>query len=580
MKTAQKKTFFLILGLASLGILSACAKPVFSAPELAPSTVPPFEGWLMVTDTPLPATPVATAAMTETAIPTPVLPSATPLTYAMDTDPVPIAQGLFQKGMTYTTWPVGKFGTPDAGLALTNLKATGANWIALIVTQYQDDLDTIAIFPTAETPTDAEVAQAINQAHALGLKIMLKIQLDPLVTTATHWRGMIGQDFTGTQWNEWFVSYTAYVTHYAALAQANGVEQYCIGVELSTSAQHAVEWRKIVAIVRALFHGSITYAALNRFELTTMTWWDALDYIGVDMYNGLVDHNDPTDAELQAAWAPTVDIITKLAKTWNKSVLITEIGYMSQDGNLQHPWNWLLEDGIIDLQEQADGYQAAFEVLYHQPWLSGIYWWDYGTDPYEGGPCDQRYTPHDKPAEDVLRLWYGAPASTAPFNSPSKAAQTLDIYTDSLSTGWEGQLMDIQADFLSTAPVFSGTHAISVSAQPQGVLSLQHQALDLSPYYWLDFYVMKPAIGEETRVFITDDSSTELRRLPLCRYMTGEIKALNWNRVLIPLADLNAQGRTLQKISFVNVTSQPRSFWLDEIRLVAPAGQVYLPYIK
>jgi hypothetical protein len=556
---SQNKIFIPALCLAILGILSACTTPAISTPMIiAPSsTHTSIIESPTLTSTHLPTTTIPIATMTETPLPTQVA-------------PIPAAGDIFQKGLTYTTWPVGKFGTPDAGLALANLKATGANWIALIVTQYQDDLDTTAIYPTAETPTDAEVVQAINQAHALGLKIMLKIQLDPLVTTATHWRGMIGQDFNSEQWNEWFSSYTAYVTHYAALAQANGIEQYCIGVELFTSAQHATEWRKIIADVRELYQGPITYAALNRFELTTMTWWDALDYIGMDMYNGLVNHNEPTDSELQAAWSPTVEILSNLAKTWNKPILITEIGYMSQDGNLQHPWNWLIEDGIVDQQEQADGYQAAFEVLYHQPWLSGVYFWDYGTDPFEGGPCDQHYTPHDKLAEDVLRAWYGGARRITLFSSPSQSAQTLDIFTDSLSTGWESRSVDIQADLLSPSPVFNGTNAISVTAQVQGTLSFHHEAFDSSPYLWLEFYIMKTTIGEEIRVFFTDEDNTELRSLPLCRYMTGSIEPYTWEHVVIPFSDLNIQGRMLQQISFNNVSNQPNSFWLDEIRLVAP----------
>ena len=493
--------------------------------------------------------------------------------------PITKAQEPFQKGMTYTTWPVGKFGTPDADLALTNITAIGADWIALIVTQFQDDLDTTTIYPTAETATDSELIHAITQAHLLGLKVMFKPHVDPLVTTADHWRGLIGQDFTEKQWQAWFDSYHDLITHYAVMAEANGVEQFCVGVELSTTSQREADWRDIIAAVRAIYHGPITYAALNKNELTDLTWWDAVDYIGVDIYNGMGD-DDPTVSELKAAWEPYVTRLASLSAPWNKSILITEIGYMSQDGTIMHPWNWLNEDGIVDLEEQALGYQTAFEVLYHQSWLAGIYWWDYGTDPFEGGPCDQRYTPHDKPAEDILRLWYGAEPRASGFDISTENSETFYVYTDTLSTGWEDQSMDIQANLHSTAPVFSGTHAISVTAQVSGALAFHHAGFDATPYFWLDFYVMKSSIREEIRVFVTDESNNELRYLPLCRYMTGAIEPYTWKRVSIPLRDLNIQARNVQQISFKNVTDQAHSFWLDEIRLVVPPGRIFLPIIS
>ena len=159
-------------------------------------------------------------------------------------------------------------------------------------------------------------------------------------------------------------------------------------------------------------------------------------------------------------------------------------------------------------------------------------------------------------------------------------SQILTVYTDTLSTGWVNQSIDIQADLLSTAPVFSGTYAISATAQVSGALVFQHTGFNADPYAWLDFYVMKPSIGEEIRVFVTDEGSNELRYLPLCRYMTGIIEPYTWKRIRIPMSDLDVHGNILQKISFKNVTNQTHSFWIDEIRLVAPVDRIFLPCIS
>jgi hypothetical protein len=499
----------------------------------------------------------------------------------------------FQKGMTYTTWPLfdsGKFGTPDADLALTNITGIGADWIALIVTQYQTDLDTTTIYPTTNTESDADLIHAINQAHKLGLKVMFKPQLDPIISTVTHWRGLIGEKFSDTQWAEWFASYRNFINHYATMAQNYGVEQFCVGVELSETTKHEPEWRDTIAGIRGIYHGPITYAAIAA-SLIELNWWDAVDYIGVDAYYRLaLGVDQPTVADIKGSWKPFVDTIAGVHAKWNKPVLITELGYMSQDGNVQHPWDWSITDGVVDMQEQANAYEAAFESFFYQPWLYGIYWWDIGTDPFEGGPCDQHYTPNDKPAEAVVRAWYGGQSRSSEVGTPPSLAsfpgalpagyQTFGVYSDGLEPGWDNQSNNSQVDLLSASPVFSGTFAISVTAQAQGTFSIQHAAFDATPYGWLEFTFRRSWVGEQIRVYVNDENDAELRYLPLCRYMTGPLDPQTWNRVRIPLSDLNASGRTLQRISFKNVTDQPQSFWIDEIRLIGAGWHAYIPLIN
>ena len=105
------------------------------------------------------------------------------------------AQASKQKGISYATWWSGLYSQPDADLALANLADTGADWIGLIVTQYQDDISSTTIEPTMATPADADLIQVISQAHSLGLKVMLKPHVD-LANDPTHWRGQIGEGFT------------------------------------------------------------------------------------------------------------------------------------------------------------------------------------------------------------------------------------------------------------------------------------------------------------------------------------------------------------------------------------------------
>jgi hypothetical protein len=156
-----------------------------------------------------------------------------------------------------------------------------------------------------------------------------------------------------------------------------------------------------------LYDGRLTYAALTYVEPLKITWWDALDSIGVDAYFGLSLTKAPTIEQMQLGWTPNVAFLGWLAQRWDKPIILTEIGYMSVDGTNILPGFWSL-DGDVDLQEQADAYQALFESLQGQPWWGGVFWWSLTTNPEQGGAEDRGYSFHDKPAEDVLRRFFGA----------------------------------------------------------------------------------------------------------------------------------------------------------------------------
>jgi hypothetical protein len=319
------------------------------------------------------------------------------------------AQQPFQKGMSYAGWWSGAYTKPDADLALRNLTLTGADWIALIVTGFQDSIAATNIsYTTPATPTDADLAHVFTRARALGLKVMLKPHVD--LFTPGQWRGQIGEQFTTEEeWANWFASYRDFIGHYAELAQVHGADQFSVGTELKGTTHRADDWRAIVAGVRARYSGSLTYAALYGGEETGLTWWDAVDYIGVDAYYELTKKNDPSLDELREAWIPHVNTLANLSYAWNKPILLTEIGYRSLDGANRRPWD-SSSAGPVDLQEQADAYQAAFESLYGQPWLAGMYWWYWRTGSSQGGENNNDYTPHRKPAENVLCEWYYLPA--------------------------------------------------------------------------------------------------------------------------------------------------------------------------
>jgi len=320
---------------------------------------------------------------------------------------VPTIPGEFQKGIDYAAWWQGQYSTTSADQSLNKLNATGAKWLGLVVTGYQETItSTVITYTLPRTPTDSDLVHVITQAHSLGMRVMLKPHLD-LNNDHAHWRGQIGTAFTTeAEWETWFASYRDFIAHYASLAQANGVEQFCVGTELVGTTGREADWRQVISDVRSLFSGPITYASNHSSEETSIQWWDAVDYIGVDAYYPLTSKNDPTLAELKAAWVTPTLALENLSRQYNnKPIIFTEIGYRSVDGTNQHSWEWQA-GGTIDLQEQADCYLAALETFWGKSWFRGIYWWYWSTNPDQGGPEDMDYTPHNKPAETVLRNYY------------------------------------------------------------------------------------------------------------------------------------------------------------------------------
>ncbi len=473
------------------------------------------------------------------------------------------------KGISYAAWWPGEYSKPDADLALGKLAATGAKDVSIIVTQYQPTIDSTTIGPTASTPTDEDVTHAIRMAKSLGLRVLLKPHVD-LSADPTHWRGQIGTNFSEAQWGQWFASYQNFLLHYAQMAAAENVERFCVGTELVATRSRASQWRAVIAAVRGVFSGELVYAANHEPHPSDISWWDAVDLIGIDAYYPLSTKDDPTTAELAAAWGAVVPQLASLAATWQKPIVFTEIGYRSVNGANKHPWDWEI-GGPWDLEEQKQCYEAAFQAVWNQPWFAGMYWWSWDTELLQGGPCDAGYTPANKPAENVVRQWYGAaPRVHTPPAAPNPG-QAFVLVDENLAAGWENWSWNATVNLTATDQVTSGSSSVWASLGPWGGLYLHGPNFSSSGFAYLEFYARKAAGAHDFRVLLYDENAQALRRIPLedCRYTGGTpIATEQWTLVRIPLDHLNAAGRTLSGIAFQNWSDSPAQIWVDSVRLI------------
>ncbi len=323
--------------------------------------------------------------------------------------PTPVPGSFAYEGVNHVSW----WGPEYQGSVGTSSRAalaeTGANWAGVLVTWYMAGATSNVIAPDSQkTPTEAALKEAIAHLHSLNVKVMLKPHVD--VNDST-WRGSIAPADATT----WFGSYADYLTRMAALAQAEGVEMLCVGTELKTmsGARYAGQWASVIAAVRARYSGLITYAAnavSPADEFSSVSFWNLVDLMGLDGYVPLTNKNDPTVAELVAAWSHNLNgddmrsAFRNLGQSRGKPVIFTEIGYRSQAGTNRAPWDCSAA-GAYDPQEQAACYQAAFSVFVpERSWLQGMMWWDWEVAP--PGASDTGYNPRTKPAESILRAQY------------------------------------------------------------------------------------------------------------------------------------------------------------------------------
>ena len=234
------------------------------------------------------------------------------------------------------------------------------------------------------------------------------------------WRALI--EFNKEKdWDTWFSSYTNFITHYARFAQAYGIEQFCIGCELTGTIRRQKNWEEVIDSVRAYYDGPLTYAANWWPAYDSVAFWHALDLVGIDAYFGLTDVLDPTLDELLVAWERWVEDMEDFQSRIGKPIVITEMGYRSIDGCNITPWDWW-SPGTIDLQEQEVCYLAACSTFLYRDWLEGLYFWSWEVD-RAGGAEDDSYTPRSKPAEAVLTDWYGRDSQTGLADVPTQRAE-------------------------------------------------------------------------------------------------------------------------------------------------------------
>ena len=315
---------------------------------------------------------------------------------------------MFIKGFTYGfDGRRGMYRTPEASLSMERMAALGGDWAALAFTVMQETFTSTAIRPDYRfTVTDRDVAFAAEKLHKLGLKVCMK----PVVNCMDGvWRAYI--HFADPEWGdksywkEWFSSYTAFLCHYAEIAEETGCEMFCVGCEMLGTEERGAEWRAAIEAVRKVYHGPLVYNT-NHGKESGVQWWDAVDYIGTSAYYRVGDKPGDSLEHMVSVWnAHKQELADLSTRHGGKQIIFMEIGCRSAAGCAMMPYDFTHRELPYDEDEQANFYESCFRAMWNEPWFAGFFWWDWYTKLPQRQP-EMGFSIVDKKAEQVVKKWY------------------------------------------------------------------------------------------------------------------------------------------------------------------------------
>ena len=371
---------------------------------------------------------------------------------------------LVFKGVDYVGDVNGSF---SMGNSLPTVKSTGANTAAIHVdfgidattnTVYENDVAggfTDTTVQTGATTSVNDEVLAITEAKQAGLTNILvrplidflpdNFDTDPHQSMANPKNGnYYSSEFrayynpgapNSAGANSFFASYKSMIVAQATLAYQNGATTFCIGTELDQLAGtgYLSYWKDIIGAIRTAAPGvKLTYSALwddpispwqyggtglaavpGTTVATQISFWNLLDYVGIDEYAPISDMATstftPTVTQLAAGWtqAPT-DALTNnvtggaslisyfegIASATKLPLIFTELGYANSSDAAINPavpgydQNGNPDGAVEDQTLQANLYQAFFQAwrTAGNSQLTGVYLWNWEPDATTVGP--------------------------------------------------------------------------------------------------------------------------------------------------------------------------------------------------
>lgn len=317
-----------------------------------------------------------------------------------------------QRGMSVFGW------RGESDRAIEALIKANVEWVTVVPFLYQEnELTKVMEVPDITDSygrRDSIFIANMQKMRAKGLYVHLK----PHLWMSEGWRSNVSLD-SKAEWEAWFQSYSTNMLHYAKMAETVGAELFCVGTELRSSIKEQPKaWCDLIAKIKAIYSGKLTYAANWHDEYEHIGFWDELDYIGIQAYFPLTKDKNPDLETIKKGWEPHLKTLEAFSETHKKPILFTEVGYKSEATATIKPWEWGTDLGIL-YQKKSDrtqqlAYEALFQMVWHQSWFAGVHIWEWNNQSTEeGAKTNLNFSPRFKPAENTIAKWFGQPQATA-----------------------------------------------------------------------------------------------------------------------------------------------------------------------
>lgn len=292
------------------------------------------------------------------------------------------------------------------------LVQSNLEWVALVSWGFQEDFDSpVMTHHNGDSlymkQHDSLWIKHIELVRAAGFKVFFKPHL--WVNSPSHgkWRSDIFPT-NEENWELWKKSYRNFILRYAKVAEKANAEMFCIGAEFSRlTIEKPLFWKDIIQEIRSIYSGKITYASNWYKEFEEITFWDQLDYIGIQAYFPLVKNEYPSVEQISKGWNKYLPVVEAIHKKYDRKVLFTEMGYKSTANSAIKPWEWAENasdlDKNVSVETQANCYEAFFKTVWKKEWFAGVHIWQMRMGYSEDRVInDLDFTPQGKLAEIII----------------------------------------------------------------------------------------------------------------------------------------------------------------------------------